>query len=132
MPEILSPILPDKFSPIFAGVGMNTVRFCVSIEGIEYGYGGLYKYKIPVGYLAISPDRVLMGSNRAISKITHVGGLCVWEFDREKFINRLLESPTKKLAEVVHIIKNYPTFPQEYSTLRDLNLAMITIVSGWN
>lgn len=132
MPENLTPILPDRFLSISVGVGMNTVSFCESIDGIKYGYGGLNKYRISVGYLAFSPDRVLMGSNRAISKITHVGGLCIWEFSREKLINRLLESPTKRFAEVVHIIKNYPTFPQEYSTLSDLNLAMINIISGWN
>lgn len=83
MPENPVLFLPDKYIPLSIFIGARSSVFLKYIEDKEFGFGSLIKLRTDVGYIALSPQTLLIGSNMAMSDLkARNGNLYVYELER--------------------------------------------------
>lgn len=124
--------MPDKYVLLNIGVGARSSVFLSYIKDKEYGFGSLLRFRTDVGYIALSPKSLLIGSNMAMSDLkARNGNLYVVELERLHIVLRLSKAPTIVFANVLHDYLNPTNLIYECTNLPDLRNAMLGIVSTW-
>lgn len=125
MPDILSPEDNLRFQYISIGIGGLSVDFPTQIADISFGFGPLTKYSNQIGCIGITPEMILWGSNKAITKLNPVKpSLGIYSFSRTNIIQQMSGSSSARLADFMH--KNIsPMGSETYNTLEALQQGML-------
>lgn len=121
-------ILPDKFERIEFGIGDYTVNFCNTTAMIQHGFGPLLSYSKQVGFIGLLPDNILIGSNLALRPFKSSDSLYAFELNRGSAVNRLLSSPTKRFADIMHIIMRNESPIFKCGDLDELGTFMVNLL----
>ncbi len=106
--------------------------FLKYIEDKEFGFGSLKRLRTDVGYIALSPQTLLIGSIMAMSDLkARNGNLYVFELERLHIVRRLSKAPTTVFSNVLHDYLNPTNRIYECTNLPDLRNVMLGIVSTW-
>lgn len=114
------------------GIGMKSGQVFELIAPIQFGFGELTTYKKPTGFIGITNERILIGSNAAIRPIKPSQELYVVELHRAYLMRRLLEAPSIRFVNVVHpqIQSGRPLY--SCTNISDLRVYMIDLLDQYS
>lgn len=61
--------IPPGYKILSVRIGMPSREFLEEIENLTYAWGELTRISYPIGYFALTPWKVMVGANDAISRI---------------------------------------------------------------